>query len=93
MDTSKIKFNDLPRLAPNNDPITSAHDALNPGPERSQYDVQRHEQFKLHYPKRVLMTRNRLPDLRCNKCQQTITSGGVTLNGIHWCGGCLSARS
>lgn len=93
MDTSKIKFNDLPRLAPNSDPIASAHDALNPGPERSQYDVQRHEQFKLRYPKRVLMTRNRLPALECYICTKIITSGGITIGGKHYHGDCFIARS
>ena len=94
MDTSKINFNHLPRLAPNTDSILPAHDALNPGPERSGYDVQRHEEFKLRYPKRVFTTRNRLPALDCAICKKSITHGGVTIDGVTLHGDCwINARS
>lgn len=85
-----MNYNDLPKYAPSNDSITGSHDALNPGPEMSKFDVGRHEQMKLRYPKRILTTRQR-PLRTCVHCNQMIHgSDSVVINGTAMHGKCFN---
>lgn len=87
-----MNFNNLPKYAPDNSSISGSHDALNPGPERSKFDVQRHENMKLRYGKRILSTKNSLPPLVCAVCDKGISVNGVTMEGLTMHGECWLAR-
>jgi hypothetical protein len=88
-----MNFNDLPKYAPTNDSITGSHDVLNPGPEMSKFDVQRHEAMKLKYGKRILSTRSQ-PQRICSKCGAGIhTSDSVVVNGLPFHGACFVNES
>ena len=89
-----IKYSQAPKYAPSNDSIGGKHDELNPGPEFSKFDIARHEQMRLKYPKRVFGTTDNSVSL-CSHCGTGIyTSDSVRINGETYHGSCfVNARN
>jgi hypothetical protein len=84
----------LPRIAKDTSTIGPSHDYLNPGPEKSSYDVCRHEEMRLRnfrYGFHRVIT-DAMPDTLCSECGESIFSNCLIIDGVPFHGECFKSR-
>lgn len=81
----------LPKKALDNSTIGPRHDMLNPGPEKSSYDVHRHEsmRFKTFRYGFFKVAVGPVDERICMKCHQPIISDILSINGMLYHGKCF----
>lgn len=81
----------LPKIAVDGSAPGPRHDRLNPGPEKSSYDVNRHDAMRIKtFRYGFFRVANGPVDERiCTKCHQPIISDPLMINGSIYHGKCF----